>query len=102
MLLLRHGQDLVVAHFHIAETDKDAVGHGAVPHLRVGKRPEAELVQIRPHIQKQTAAGDEIHLQNMAGQRLDGFNIFPVQMRTPFPEYIKNPRYSYGTVDMSG
>ena len=36
MLLLCHGQYFIVAQFYIAEANKNSVGHGAVPHLRVG------------------------------------------------------------------
>ena len=61
MLLLRHGQYFIVVQLYIAESDKNAVGHGAVPHLRVGQRPEADLVQMWIHVQQQAAAGDEIH-----------------------------------------
>ena len=45
---LRHGEQLVVAYLHIAEADEDAVGHSAMPDLRVSKR--------------QTGPGHEIHL----------------------------------------
>ena len=37
VFLLRHGQKLVVAQLYVAEADKNAVRHRAVPHLRVGK-----------------------------------------------------------------
>ena len=37
VFLLGHGKQLVMAHLHIAEADKNAVCHRAVPHLRVGK-----------------------------------------------------------------
>ena len=66
MLPLRHGQYFVMAQFHIAEADKDAVGHGAVPHLRVGKRAKPDFVKIRLHIQQQTTAGHKIDLQNIS------------------------------------
>ena len=37
VFLLGHGKQLVMAHLHITEADKNAVRHRAVPHLRVGK-----------------------------------------------------------------
>ena len=51
MLLFRHGQDLVMAQLHIAEADKDAVGHSAVPHPRICQRAKPDLVQIWLHVQ---------------------------------------------------
>ena len=69
MLLLRHGQYLIVAQLHIAEADKDAIGHSAVPDPCIGKRAKPDLIKIRLHIQQQPAAGYKIHLQNMVGQR---------------------------------
>lgn len=60
-----------MAQFHIAEADKDPVRHGTAPCMQVGKRPEAELIQMRLHVQKQTAAGDEIHLKNVVRKRRD-------------------------------
>ena len=69
--LLRHAQKLVMAQLHIAEADKDPVRHGTAPCMQVGKRPEAELIQMRLHVQKQTAAGDEIHLKNVVRKRRD-------------------------------
>ena len=63
VFLLRHGQKLVVAQLYVAEADKNAVRHRAVPDLRVGKRPKSELVQIRLHVQQEPAPGDEIDLK---------------------------------------
>ena len=71
MLLLCHGQDLIVAEFDIAEADKNPVGHGAVPHLWVGQRSETDLVKMGLHIQQQTAAGHEIDLQDISVHGLD-------------------------------
>ena len=51
MLLFRHGQDLVMAQLYIAEADKDAVGHSAVPHPRICQRAKPDLVQIWLHVQ---------------------------------------------------
>ena len=82
----------------LAEADEDAVGHGAAPDLRIGKRLEPELVQIGLHVQKQTAAGHEIHLQDVVAQRLDGRNVFPVHVRFPLSRNEKihctRPLYS--------
>ena len=61
-----------MAQLHVSEADEDAVGHGAVPHLRIGKRAEAHFVQLWLHIQKQAAAGYEIDLQNVVRQRFNG------------------------------
>ena len=71
MLLLRHGQQFIVAKLHIAETDKDAVGHGTVPHLRICKRPETDFVKVGLHIQQQTTSGHEINLQDISVHCLD-------------------------------
>ena len=72
MLLFRHGQDLVMAQLHVVEADKDAVRHGAVPHRGIGKRAEAELVEIGLHIEQQAAAGDKVHPKNVVRERCDG------------------------------
>ena len=69
---LRHRQNFVVAQLYITEADKNAVGHGAVPDPRVAERAEPELIQIRLHVQQQTAAGDEIDLKDMIRKRRDG------------------------------
>ena len=71
VLLLRHGQYFIVAQFDIAKPDKNTVGHGAFPHLRVSKRPETDIVKIRLHVQQQTAAGYEINLQDKSVQWFD-------------------------------
>ena len=57
---------------HIPKADENAVCNGAVPHLGVCQWAEAELVQISAHVQKQTAAGHKINLQNIILQRRDG------------------------------
>ena len=84
VFLFRHREQLVMAQLHIAEADKDTVGHGAVPVFRVGKRPEADLVQIGLQVQQQTGAGHKVHLQHMIGQRRDGGNVSSLQIDTPF------------------
>ena len=61
-----------MAQLHVPEADENAVCHGAVPHLWVCQRTEAALVQISAHVQKQTAAGHKINLQNMAFERRYG------------------------------
>ena len=71
MLLLCHGQYFIVAQFDIAEADKNTVGHGTVPDLRVSKRPETDFVKVGLHVQQQTAAGYEINLQDKPVQRAD-------------------------------
>ena len=71
MLLLSHGQHFIVAQLHIAEADKNTVGHGTVPHLRVGQRPETNFIKVRLHVQQQAAAGYEINLQDKPVQRSD-------------------------------
>ena len=83
VFLLRHGQKLVVAQLYVAEADKNAVRHRAVPDLRVGKRPEAELVQIRLHVQQEPAPGDEIDLKHMTAERTDGLDVFPLHLPSP-------------------
>ena len=98
MLLLHHGQYFVVAQFHIAEADKDTVGHGTVPHLRVGQRPETDLVQIRFHVQQQTGPGHEIYLQNVALQRHDGGKIPRFKCVPPFPAFSKDKKSTVQTV----
>ena len=57
-----------MAQLHIAEADKNAVGHGAVPQLWVSQGTETKLIQIGLHIQKQSAAGHKINLQNVIRQ----------------------------------
>ena len=59
-----------MAQFHIAEADKDPVCHGAAPYLRIQQRPKADLIQIGLQIQKQTAAGYKIDLQDVFVQWL--------------------------------
>jgi len=71
MLLFRHGKEFVVTQLYVSEADEDAVGHSAAPHLRVGKRAEAGLVEIRLHVQKQAAAGYKIDLQDVIRQRFN-------------------------------
>ena len=80
MFLLRHGEQFVVAYLHIAETDKDAVGYGAIPDLGVIQRQKPDFVQIRLHVQKQTGPGYEIHLQNVVRQWYDICKIPSFQM----------------------
>ena len=72
MFLFRHRQYLIMAQLHIAETDKDTVGHSAVPYPRICKRAKTDLIQIRLHVQQKTTSGHKIDLQNMIGQRCDG------------------------------
>ena len=72
MFLFRHRQYLIMAQLHIAEADKDAVGHSAVPNARVCKRTKPDFVKIGLHIQQEPASGHKIDLQNMIGQRCDG------------------------------
>lgn len=91
MLLFHHGKELVVTQLHIAEADENAVGHGTAPHLRVCQGTEAQLIQIRLHIQEQPAAGYKIHLQNVIPQGKHGRNVFPLQGLTSFPGMIKRP-----------
>ena len=61
-----------MAQLHTAKADKNAVGLGAAPYLLIGKRPKAELIQKRLHIQKQAAAGYKINLKNVVRKRLHG------------------------------
>ena len=61
-----------------------AVGHGAIPDLRVSKREKPDLIEMRLHVQQQTGPGHEIHLQNVVRQRRDGGKIPSVQMCTLF------------------
>ena len=89
MLLLRHGQQFIVAKLHIAEADKNAVGHSAVPYPRICQRAKPDLVQIRLHVQQKPASGHKIHLQNMVGQRRDGCEIPSVQVRALLSAKIK-------------
>ena len=56
----------------LRDADKDAVRHGAVPHRGIGKRAEAELVEIGLHIEQQAAAGDKVHPKNVVRERCDG------------------------------
>ena len=89
MFLFCHGQYLIMAQLHIAEADKDTVGHSAVPHPRICKRAKPDLIKIRLHIQQQPAAGYKIHLQNMVGQRCDRCEIPSVQVRALLSAKIK-------------
>ena len=90
-----------MADLHMAEADKDAARHGAVPDRRVIQREKPNLVQIGLHVQQQTGAGYEIHLQNVVRQRHDGGQIPSLQRTPPFPAFpkIKNPLYNQCTVD---
>ena len=98
MLLFRHGQYLIVAQLHITEADKNAVGHGTAPHLRIRKCAEARFVQIRLHVQQEPASGHEIDLQNIVRQRHDRCEISSVQVRALLSAKIKDPPYKYCTV----
>ena len=89
MFLFRHGQYLIMAQLHIAEADKDTVGHSAVPHPRICKRAKPDLIQIRLHVQQKPASGHKIDLQNMVGQRCDGCKIPSVQVLTLLSAKIK-------------
>ena len=80
MFLFCHGQYLIMAQLHIAEADKDTVGHSAVPHPRICKRAKPDLIQIRLHVQQKPASGHKIDLQNMVRQRCDGSEILSIQM----------------------
>ena len=80
-----------MAHFHVAEADKDPVGHCTVPYRKIPDRPEPQLVKAGLHIQKQPAPGNEVHLQNMIRKRLYRLNVPPFQKRPPLPEKVKPP-----------
>ena len=73
-----------MAELHVVEADKNAVGHGAAPHRRVGERAEAELVEVRLHVEQQTAAGDEVDLKDVVRERSDRRDVFSVQTHSPF------------------
>ena len=89
MLLFRHGQDLIMAQLHITEADKNAVGHGAVPHPCICKRAKPDLIEIGLHIQQEPASGHKINLQHMIGQRCDGCKIPSIQVRALLSVKIK-------------
>ena len=64
----RHGKHFVVAQLHITESDEDSVGHCAIPDLGVSKGTEPNPLKMGLHVQKQSASGEIVNLQNILRQ----------------------------------
>ena len=73
-----------MAQLHIVKPDKQPVGDGALPDAGAFERPETDAVQIRFHIQKQAAAGQKIHFQDIIRKRLDCMDVFFCMDIPPF------------------